>query len=48
MNSLKYFKDLVLELEYEDDLVNRASGTPLLTNYSSKGYSRDRNRATIP
>ena len=46
--SCKYPKDLVLELEYKDNLVNRASGAPLLTNYSFKGYSKDGNGATTP
>ena len=48
MNGLKYSKDLVLEPECKDNLVNRASGAPLLTNYSSKGYSKDEDRATTP
>ena len=46
MDSLKYPKNLVLELECKDDLVDRASGAPLLTNCGFKGYSKDRNRAT--
>ena len=46
-DNLEYPKDLVLELEYKDDLVNRAFSAPLLTNYSSKSCSKDRNRATI-
>jgi hypothetical protein len=37
-----------LELKYKDDPVNRAFSTPLLTNYSSKGCSKDGNRATTP
>ena len=46
VNDLKYSKDLVLKLEYKDDLVNKAFSTPLLTNCSSKGYSKDGNGAT--
>ena len=38
---------LVLELKYKDDLVNRAFSTPLLTNCSFKGCSKDGNGATI-
>ena len=45
MDDLKYPKDLVSELEYKDGLINRASSAPLLTNYSSEGYFKDRNRA---
>jgi hypothetical protein len=37
-----------LEPEYKDDLVNRASGAPLLTNYGFKDCFKDRNRATTP
>ena len=48
MDGLKYFKDLVLELECEDDLVDRASGAPLLTDCGSEGYSEDGNGATTP
>ena len=48
MDSLKYPKDLVLELECEDNLVNRASSAPPLTNYSFEGYSEDGNGATTP
>ena len=47
MDNLKYFKDLVLKLEYKDDLINRASSTLLLTNCGSEGCSKDGNRATI-
>ena len=47
MDSLKYPKNLVLELECKDDLVNRASGAFLLTNYGFKGYFKDGNRAII-
>ena len=47
MDNLKHPKDLVLELEYKDNVVNRAFSTLLLT-YSFKGYSKDRNRATTP
>ena len=48
MDNLKYFKDLILELECENNLVNKASSTPLLTNCSSEGCSKDRNGATTP
>ena len=37
-----------MELECENDLVNRAFSTPLLTNCGSKGYSKDRNGVTTP
>ena len=46
-NDLKYPKGLVSNLEYKDDLVNRTSSTPLLTNHGSKGYSKNRDRATM-
>ena len=48
VNNLKYPKDLVSKLKCKDNLVNRASSTFLLTNYSSKGYFKDGNRTTIP
>ena len=48
MDNLKYSKDLVLELEYKDNPVNRTSSAPLLTNYGSKGCSKDGDRATTP
>ena len=32
----------------KNNLINRAFSAPLLTNYGSKGYSKDRNGATIP
>ena len=48
MDNLEYPKDLILEPEYKDDLVNRASSAPLLTDYGSEGCSEDRNRATTP
>ena len=48
VDDLKYPKDLVLELKYEDDLVNKAFSTPLLTNQSSKGCFKDRSKATTP
>ena len=48
VNILKYPKDLVLELEYKDNLVNKASNTPLLTDRGSEGCFKDRNRATTP
>jgi hypothetical protein len=44
----EYLKDLVSELECEDDLVNRAFSTPLLTNCGSEGCFKDGNGATIP
>jgi hypothetical protein len=47
-NNLEYLKGLVLELECKDDLVDRTSSTSLLTNYGSKGCSKDRDRATTP
>ena len=47
MDNLKYPKDLILELECKDNLVNKASSTPLLINYSIKGYSKDGNRVII-
>ena len=46
MDNLKYPKDLISELECKDNLVNKASSTPLLINHGSKGYFKDRNRAT--
>ena len=48
MDNLKYPKDLILELECKNNLVNRAFSAPLLTNYSSEDCSKDRNRATTP
>ena len=48
VNILKYPKDLVLELKCDGDSVNKAFSTPLLTNRSSKGYSKDKNGVTIP
>ena len=48
INDLEYPKDLVLELECKDNLVNKASSTPLLTNCGSKGCSKDGNKATTP
>ena len=36
-----------MDLEYKDNLVNRTFSAPLL-NYSSKGYSKNGNRATTP
>jgi hypothetical protein len=48
VNDLKYPKGLVSNPEYKDNLVNRTSSTPPLTNYSSKGYSKNGNRATTP
>ena len=39
---------MVLELECKNNSVNKTFSTPLLTNYSFKGYSTDRNRATTP
>ena len=48
MDDLKYPKNLILELKCKDDLVNRASSTPLLTNCGSKGCCKDRNGATTP
>ena len=46
INSLKYSKDLISELKYKDDSVNRASSTPPLTNCGSEGCFKDRNGAT--
>ena len=46
INGLKYPKDLISELKYKDDPVNRASSTPLLTYCGSKGCSKDGNGAT--
>ena len=46
MDNLKYFKDLVLELEYKNNLVNKVFSAPLLTNYGFKSYSKNGNRAT--
>ena len=48
MDNLKYSKNLILKLEYEDDLVNKAFSAPLLTNRGSKGCSENKNRATTP
>ena len=48
MDDLEYFKDLVLKLEYKNDLVNTVFSTPLLTDYGSEGYSKDGNRVTTP
>jgi hypothetical protein len=39
----EYPKDLVLELECKDDLINKAFSTPLLTNYGFEGCFKDRN-----
>jgi hypothetical protein len=39
MNNLKYPKDLVSDLEYKNNLASITFSTPLLTNYSFKGYS---------
>ena len=47
-DNLKYSKDLVLELKYEDNLVNKAFSTPLLTNCGFKNYFKDKNRAITP
>ena len=46
MNNLKYPKDLISELEYKDNLVNKAFSTPLLINYSFKSYFKNRNKTT--
>jgi hypothetical protein len=46
VNGLKYPKDLVSELECEDDLVDRAFSTPLLTDRGSEGYFKDGNKTT--
>jgi hypothetical protein len=43
IDDLGYFKDLILELEYKDNLVNKAFNAPLLTNCGFKGYFKDRN-----
>jgi hypothetical protein len=48
VDDLKYFKDLVSELECKNDPVNRAFSTPLLTNCGFKGYSKDGNGAITP
>ena len=48
MDDLEYSKDLVLELECEDDLVDRVFSAPLLTDYGSEGCFKDRNGATTP
>ena len=48
MNDLEYPKDLISELKYKDNPVNKTFSTPLLTNHGSKGYSKDGNGATIP
>ena len=48
MDNLEYPKGLVSTLEYKDNPVNKASSAPPLTNYSSKGCSKDRDRAAIP
>ena len=48
MDDLEYSKDLVLELKYKDNPVNKAFSTPLLTNYGSEGYFKDGNGTTIP
>ena len=47
MDNLKYFKDLVLELKCKDNLVNKVFSTAPLTNYSSKGCFKNKNKATI-
>jgi len=48
IDNLEYPKSLVLELECKDNLVNKTSSAPLLTNCSSKGCSKDRDGAAIP
>ena len=47
-DDLEYPKDLVSEPECEDDLVDRASSAPPLTDRGSEGYSEDGNGATTP
>ena len=48
MDNLEYPKGLISEPQYKDGPVNRASSAPLLTNYGSKGCSKDRDGAAIP
>ena len=48
VNDLEYPKGLVSDLKYKDNLVDRISSTPLLTNYSSKGCFKNGNGATTP
>jgi len=47
-DDLEYPKDLVLDLEYKNNLASITSSTPLLTNYSSKGYSKGKAGAVTP
>ena len=47
-NNLEYPKGLVLNPECKDNLINRTSSTPQLTNYGSKSCSKNRDRTTTP
>ena len=48
INDLKYYKDLVLNLEYKNNLVNITSNAPLSTKYSFKNYFKSKGRAITP
>ena len=48
VDDLEYPKGLILGLGCGINLVNRSSSAPLLTNYSSKGYSKSKDKATTP
>ena len=48
VNDLEYPKGLVSDLKYKDNLINRTSSTPLLTNYGFEGCFKNRNGATMP
>ena len=48
MDNLEYPKDLVLDLEYKNNPASITSSASLLTNYSSKGYSKGEARAITP
>ncbi len=43
----EYPKGLVLDLERGNNPVKRTSSAPPLTNYNSKGYSKDGDRALL-
>ena len=48
VDNLEYPKDLVLDLEYKNNPTGITSSAPLLTNYSSKGYSKGKTGAITP
>jgi len=48
VDNLEYPKDLVLDLEYENNLTDITFSAPPLTDYGSKGYSKGEAGAVTP